>query len=415
MCGLLSRVRRAAPGRHLAAFLLVAAVAGACRKPGGAPAALSSSWQETLLRARGQTVAFAMWQGDSYINAYIRDFVAPRLHRDYGVELRTVSSQGNQIVSMLMTEREARRRDSAVDMVWINGETFYQLRQIDALYGPFTGRLPNGRFVDWQNRFIRYDFQQEIQGYECPWGNVQFALIYDSRAVPDPPRTLSALSDWWKAHPGRFTFDVQFTGLTFLKTALIELAGGEEQLSGAFDESKYRKYSARLWDWVNANKQYFWKKGRTYPDGVAQLHELFTSGEVAFTMSNNDGEVDNKVAQGLFPESARAYVLEKGTIQNSHYLGVVRGALHKEGAFVVINFLISPEAQVEKLKPSVWGDGTILDLDRLPGSWKESFTRASERRFAPPRREIQRKALMELAPEYMLRLHDDFRTHVIER
>lgn len=372
------------------------------------------SWSDTRVRARGQTVVFAMWQGDPYINAYVRDFVTPRLRSRYGIDLRTLSAQGNQIVSMLMTEREAEREGSAIDMVWINGETFYQLRQIDALDGPFTSLLPNGRFVDWQNRFIRFDFQQEIQGYECPWGNVQFALIYDSQRVPEPPRTPAALGRWVRAHPGRFTLDVQFTGLTFLKTLLIDLAGGEEELAGPFDEAKYRRYSAGLWEWLNEHKPFFWKRGRTYPDGVAQLHQLFANGEVDFTMSNNDGEVDNKVAQGFFPKSARAYVFDTGTVQNSHYLGIVRRASHREGALIAIDFLISPEAQLEKLEPSVWGDGTVLDVTRLPAKWKPLFASAAARKSAPPRAEIQSKALMELAPEYMLRLHDDFRAHVID-
>ena len=56
--------------------------------------------------------------------------------------LRTVSGQGADIVAALMTEREAGRGESEPDMVWIDGETFYQLRQIDALEGPFTHRQP---------------------------------------------------------------------------------------------------------------------------------------------------------------------------------------------------------------------------------------------------------------------------------
>jgi putative spermidine/putrescine transport system substrate-binding protein len=317
--------------------------------------------------------------------------------------------------SRAMPPPAARRPDSALDMVWINGETFYQLRQIGALDGPFTSLLPNARWIDWENRFMRYDFQQEIDGFECPWGNVQFALIYDSKRVPEPPRTRAALGEWVEAHPGRFTFDVQFTGLTFLKALLIDFAGGEEALAGPFDETKYRRHSAALWDWLNAHKQHFWKRGRTFPDGVAQLHKLFASGEVDFTMSNNDGEVDNKVLLGLFPESARAYVLDTGTIQNSHYLGIVKRAPHRDAALVAVNFLISPEAQLEKGKPSVWGDGTILDVRRLPEEWKAPFAAGAARRYGPQRSEIQPKALMELAPEYMLRLHQDFRTHVIDR
>jgi putative spermidine/putrescine transport system substrate-binding protein len=132
-------------------------------------------------------------------------------------------------------------------------------------------------------------------------------------------------------------------------------------------------------------------------------------------MSNNDGEVDNKILQGLLPESARAYVPDAGSIQNTHYLGIVKNARHVAGAMVAINFLLSPEAQFEKMKPAVWGDGTILATDRLPAPWPERFRDIPDRRYAPKRAEIQGRALMELAPGYMLRLYEDFRTHVLPK
>jgi len=131
-------------------------------------------------------------------------------------------------------------------------------------------------------------------------------------------------------------------------------------------------------------------------------------------MSNNDGEVDNKVLQGLFPDSSRAYVPEFGTIQNSHYVGVVRRSGNIPAALVVANYLISPEAQLEKLKPGVWGDGTVLAIDKLPPEWQARFREVPGRRYAPARSEIQSRALRELDPEYMIRLYEDFRKHVIE-
>jgi putative spermidine/putrescine transport system substrate-binding protein len=148
---------------------------------------------------------------------------------------------------------------------------------------------------------------------------------------------------------------------------------------------------------------------------VAQLHQLFAAGEIDFTMSNNDGEVDNKVLQGLFPGTARAFVLEGGTIQNSHFLGIVKRAAHPEGAKLVINFLISPEAQLQKLQPAVWGDGTILNVPQLAEPWPARFAAVPGRRFSPPRAEIQPLALEELEPRYMIRISDDFRKEILER
>ncbi|MDB5034922.1 MAG: Protein ynjB [Chlorobi bacterium] len=374
-----------------------------------------TSWEETERRARGQTVTLSMWQGDPYINAYMKSYVIPALKERYGIALNIVGGQGNNLVSTLMTEMEAGDGPSAYDMMWINGETFYQLRQIKALYGPFVDRLPNARYVDFGNRFINTDFQQPVDGYESPWGNVQLAIIYDTNRVPDPPGTMVALEKYVRSHPGKFTFDNSFTGMTFLKCLLIDLAGGERTLAGKFNEDLYRRYSAMLWEYLNRIKPYFWKQGRSFPAEVAQLHQMFAGGEIDFSMSNNDGEVDNKILQGLFSGTARAYVLDSGTIQNSHFMGIARHSAHPDGAMVVANFLISPEAQLRKLDPNVWGDGTVLDMAKLPEEWRGRFAALPGRRYAPPRSAIQSKALMELAPEYMIRLSDDFRKNVIEK
>lgn len=394
-------------------ILLPLLLIGCAGQPADEPDLASLDWQEIQTLAEGSDVNLIMWMGDPFINAYMRDYVTPTLKDQFGISLNIGSGQGNQIVSMLMTELEAGKAQSEIDMVWINGETFYQLRQIKGLYGPFTDMLPNAQYIDFENPFIGIDFQQPIDGYEAPWGNVQLALIYDTTRVTHPPRNRDELATWVKANPGQFTFDNGFTGMTFLKSLLIDIAGGKGALDGPFDEARYAEASAKLWQYINEIKPYFWKQGETYPNSVAPMHQMFANGELAFTMSNNDGEVDNKVIQGLFPESAKAFVLDSGTIQNSHYMGIVSHASNKAGALVAINFLISAEAQYRKYNPEIWGDGTVLAIDRLPSEWQEKFSTIPTRKHAPKRSTIQDKALKELAPEYMIRLYEDFRTEVL--
>ncbi len=370
-------------------------------------------WEAVMEAARGKRVDMMMWTGDPLINAYMKDFVEPVLRDSFDIELAIASGQGNTIVQVLMTEIQAGNAASELDLVWINGETFYQLRQIDALWGPWTQDLPHAEYIDFDNPFIGLDFQQPVDGYECPWGNVQMAIIYDSEKVPDPPSNPEELAEFLAAHPGKFTIDTQFTGLTFLKSLLIHFAGGPEELHGSFDSEKYERYSARLWEYLRYIRPYLWKAGQTFPEGVAPMHQMFANGELWFTMSNNDAEVDNKIAQGLFPESARAYIWEAGTIQNTHYLGIPKLADDKAAAMVVADFLISPRAQLKKQDPRVWGDGTVLDTGSLPEAWREKFVDLPDRRFAPDRVKMQERALMELAPEYMIRLAEDFRNKVL--
>ena len=395
--------------------LLAALALSACGSEPGAegPDLLAAEWAEVEALAQGQTVNVAMWQGDPFINAYMREYVAPRARAELGVELNLIALQGNQTVSAIMTELEAGAPESAYDLLWINGETFFQLRQLDALWGPWLDRLPNAQFIDTENPFIGVDFQQPVDGYEVPWGNVQLALVYDTTRVAAPPRSLAELEAWVAERPGRFTFDSEFTGMTFLKSLLADLAGGREALNGPFDEAVYGEASAELWRRLNAMKGDFWQGGETFPQDVARMHQLYAAGEIDLTMSVNDGEVDNKVLQGLFPESSRAYVLDTGTIQNSHYWGIPARAPHKAGAMALVNLLVSPAAQYRKMQPAVWGDGTVLDVERLPEAWQDSFAAVPGRRYAPPRAEISERAIQEPAPEYMLRLYDDFRTNVL--
>ncbi len=375
----------------------------------------TSSWSELLRNATGKTVQMTMWQGDPGINRYMNHYVVPELKKRFGITLNISAGQGNSIISTMMNEKQAGKTKGDLDICWINGETFYQLREIDGLYGPFVQLLPNARLIDFSNPFIGFDFQKPVENMECPWGNVQLCLIYNSQQVTDPPRTRGALAAWVVAHPGKFTIGTDFTGLTLLKSMLIDIAGGEEQLAGAFNETKYKKYSAALWVYINQIKPFFWKEGKTFPAAVAPMHQLFSQGELDFTMSNNDGEVDNKVEKGVLPKTSRAYVLDGGTIQNSHYLGILKNSPDPGTAMVVINFMISPEAQLQKQRPSVWGDGTVLDLQKLTPSERAGFESLAARSYGPPRIEIQSKALKELAPEYMIRLSDDFRKQVIEK
>ena len=373
------------------------------------------SWEQITADAKGQTVTMMMWQGDPLINKYMTDFVVPQVKSKYNIQLNIVGGQGNAIVSALMSEMEAGKEKSELDMMWINGETFFQLREIQALHGPFVEQLPNNKFLNWENEFISNDFQQPVNGMECPWGNVQMAWIYDSTRVQQPPMNMAELAQWVKANPGKFTIPNEFTGMTLLKAWLIELSGSKDGLKGPFNEARYKELSEKLWTYINDIKPYMWNQGKSFPAGVSQLHQLLVSGEVTFSLSNNDAEVDNKILQGIFLKTFKAYVPSGGTIQNSHYLGVVNRSAHKEAAMVVCNFMISPEAQFEKMKPDVWGDATVLNIDKLEGDWKEKFNNIPGRANAPKRSEIQQYALMEPAAEYMIRLFEDFRKQVIEK
>ena len=366
-------------------------------------------WPEVVAQARGTTVTWRMWRGDAAINRYIDGWVVPRLRDTYSIDLRAVEGQGPEIVNALVTEREAGGRDGTASLMWINGETFAQLQAEHLLSGPWAGALPNAALVDERSPIISHDFEQPTGGFESPWGTVQFALIYDPARTPDPPRTIAALGEWVRAHPGRFTHDQQFTGITFLKTVMYGLSGGVAAFQGGFDEGKYTRGRDRLFAWLREFRGAFWRAGVTFPPDVAAMHRLFANREIDFTMSNNQNEVVTKVRQGILPHGARALLLDEGTIANAHYVGIPSNAPNPAGALVVADFLLSPEAQLEKQRGDVWGDGTVLDVARLSVPWPERFAAVVRDAAALPYDQLAAKARPEVHPLYHARLLDDWR------
>lgn len=399
-------------------LLVLAGGAAGCTGYGRAPTApradaaavIQQPWDDVVAAARGTTVTWRMWRGDPAINRYVDGWVAPRLRETYGVDLRAVEGQGAELVNTLVTEREAGAgRDGTASLMWINGETFAQMQAERLLAGPWAAGLPNAALVDMASPIISRDFEQPIAGFESPWGTVQFALIYDPARTPDPPRSIAALAAWIREHPGRFTHDQQFTGITFLKTLMYGLGGGVAAFQDGFDEARYLRGRDRLFTWLRDVRGSFWRGGTTYPPDVAAMHRLFANREIDFTMSNNQNEVVTKVRQGILPDGARALLLDDGTIANAHYVGIPFNAPNPAGALVVANFLLSPEAQIEKQRGDVWGDGTVLDVARLPAPWPERFEAVVRDAAALPHDVLAAAARPEVHPLYHARLLDDWR------
>ncbi len=374
----------------------------------------TEDWDAIAKATKGKTVNFMMWQGSPVINEYINNYIIPTVKEKYGITLQISGGQGPEIVQLAMGEMQARIEEGQVDMVWINGETFFQLRQIDALWGPFLSQLPNSQFINFDDSFISIDFQQSINGMEAPWSMSQFAMVHESSKVANPPTSLGQLEEYIRKYPGTFTISNDFTGMTLLKSFLAELGGSPTSLDGKFDENKYERLSGKLWEWINSNKKYFWKAGATFPKEQSIMGQLFANGELYITYGFNEGGIEERVTNGLYPKTTKAYPWENGTIKNANYLGILSNSPEKAAAMQVINFMMSPEAQFEKSHADGMDSNTILDISKLPKIWQEKFNNAPGRQYGIKLQELKDFAIAEPAPEYMIRLYEDFRTNVIE-
>ncbi len=338
---------------------------------GAAPAVAEPlSWDEALERAPGQTVYWNAWAGDERINAYIA-WVGERVEALHGIELEHVKlTDTAEAVNRVLAEKAAGKSEAgSVDLVWINGENFATMKQNGLLYGPFAERLPNFALVDTRDKPTTVvDFTVPTDGLEAPWGMAKINFIYDSARVTETPGSIPAFADWAAAHPGRFSYPAppDFIGSTFLKQVLIELTADADLLQRPVaDDAQFQAATAPLWAYLDALHPQLWRAGRVFPaSGPAQL-QLLDDGELDIAISFYPSEAQSLIDNGRLPASARVFVLDEGTIGNTHFVAIPFNARAKAAAMVVANFLMSPEAQARKQDPRHWGDDTVLAMDRL--------------------------------------------------
>ncbi len=338
---------------------------------------LPARFEDAAAAARGQTVYFNAWGGNERINAYIA-WAGERVRALHGVRLRHVKlADTAEAVARVLAEKTAGRDDGgSVDLIWINGENFAAMKQAGLLAGPFVHLLPGFGMVDVETKpTTTVDFTIPVEGLEAPWGMAQLVFLHDRARVPKPPRRIADFPAWAAAHPGRFTYPAppDFTGTTFLKQALHATIGDPSVLQRAPAPGEAATLSRPLWDFLEALHPYLWRAGRSFPLSDQHLRQLLDDGEIDIAFSFNPGEASSAIAAGLLPETVRTYVLDGGTIANTHFLAIPFNASAKAGAMVVADFLLSPEAQARKQDPRIWGDPTVLAMDKLPAAARALF------------------------------------------
>ena len=353
----------------IAALLLLAATADGQEIP--------ESWPDILEKARGQTVYWNAWAGDENTNAFIA-WVGGRVKEIYGVNLTHVKiTLTSEAVSRVVAEKTAGRHSGgSIDLIWINGENFLSMKEQGLLFGPFTQKLPNFALVDVAAKPTTViDFTLPVDGLESPWRMAQVVFAYDSARLKNPPRSMPAMLAWARQNPGRITHPRirNFLGSTFLKQALYELMEEPKLLLQPVADPDFARLTAPLWRWYEALKPLMWRKGEQFPETGPAMRQLLADGEIDIMISFNPNEATTAISKSILPQTVRTFVLEKGTIGNTSFVAIPYNAANKEGAMVVANFLLSPESQAHAMDPTVMGNFTVLDMDRLAPADRKRF------------------------------------------
>lgn len=396
----------------LAAAGLLALALGACSNEANDTAAnktdnlLASDWETIATEAGGQEVNMYMWGGNENINRYLDEWVAPRLQKEYDVELQRVPvNDAQDFINQLVDEKSAGKKQGSIDIIWINGENFKAAKDNELLWGDFAGKLPNfNEYIDPDALEVAEDFGEPVEGLEAPWGKAQFVFVHDEKKAAEPPKSMDELAEWVKENPGQFTYPAlpDFTGSAFIRHVLYETTGGYEQYQQpAADIEDLEQRLAPMWQYLNEIEPYLWREGETYPESLAKLDQLYASGEVSMTMSYDPALAASEVMKGRFPESTKTFLLEGGTLANTHFLSIPFNSSDKAGALVAINEMLSPEAQTAKLSPENWGDLSALDFEKLSAEQQKAMNEVDFGTATLPLEELEGNRLPELSSDYI--------------
>jgi putative thiamine transport system substrate-binding protein len=345
-----------------------------------AAGAQSDAWARTLAAARGQTVYFNAWGGSERTNAYLQ-WAAGEAARLHGVKVEHVKlTDTAEAVRRVRAEKAAGRSEGSVDLVWINGENFLTMKREGLLFGPFATSLPNFALVDTVGKpSTLRDFSEPVDGFEAAWGMAQLTFQADGARVPQPPSSWPELLEWARKNQGRFTYPrpPQFHGTTFVKQLLLEVhAADRAALYRPHEAEAFARLTPALWAALDALHPLLWRGGRQFPPSTTVMRQMLADGELLISLTFNPNEAANQIAANNLPATVASFQFRSGTIGNTHFVAIPFNARAKEGAMVLANFLQSPAAQARKADIRVWGDPTVLAVDRLPPEQRALFAEA---------------------------------------
>jgi len=125
-------------------------------------------------------------------------------------------------------------------------------------------------------------------------------------------------------------------------------------------------------------------------------------------MSYNQADAQNRILTGRYPSTVKTFVMREGSLYNTHFTAIPFNSANKEGAMVVMNFLLSPEAQLSKNDPANWGDFTVLDLKKLSDGERKNFSSLDLGKATLPLEVLEKYAVPEVTSEYVEALEKEW-------
>jgi putative spermidine/putrescine transport system substrate-binding protein len=222
-----------------------------------------------------------------------------------------------------------------------------------------------------------------VKGAAIPYRGSSVVLAYDSTNVPTPPKTLSALLTWIKAHPGKFTYNSPNTGgsgYSFAETVVDSFIPQNvlTQMDNGYVPNLESNWKQGL-DLLHSLNQYVYQG--VYPNGNQAVLDLLAKGQIWVAPVWSDQSL-TALKGGQLPQTVHLTQISNPSFTGgAAYLGVPKTARNKASVYKFVNYVLSPAAQTQII--NVMSGFPAIPLKLMPAAIQNKFADVAANSLRP--------------------------------
>ena len=312
---------------------LVAALATAGLVLAGTAQSASANTSTIRLYVSADTNVKDLWEKSLLPEFY-------KVYPDYKVEViydRNGQNDAQTLAKVIASK--VTRKDPGMDV--IDGGITVQLGSAGMLWRGTTGLLPNLANVP---KVLIKNGKGGI-----PYRASTVLLAYNSKNVKTPPKTLAELIAWAKANPGKFTYNAPSgggSGYSFVQTVIDSYLTTKEinTLVTVPNKALQAKWD-KGWDALRALNKVTYGQNGTYPVNNQATLDLLSKGLVDMGPVWSD-QIASALKAGTMPKDVKVTTISKPSFTGGPaFLGIPNNSPNRNGARVLVNWVLSPAAQ----------------------------------------------------------------------
>ena len=406
----------------------------------GLPGYEGYNWDDVVSGAAGGEVRFNTWNGSESINSWITDWLAVQLADEYDITLTLVPLKytTTAVNTVINETRAGYVNNGTIDLIWINGHNFYNLKSGGYAYGPWSDVVPSSELYDWNDKSIAYDFGYPVDGYEMPYTGAQVVFVRCAMHVDeDEVKTYDDFIYWLETSgKNKFTYPApcnallatgtcssgDHTGAVFIRHVLYHVLDDAKVDYTIFDdvsidESVYAKWAPKLFKKLRDLESFLYKDtanpnliNSIYPVSISVQDSLFDSMDVYMTLSYNPTAASDNIGT-TYPSTAVGFVFEDdvGTIANTNYVMIPANSPNKLAALVAGNVIGSVPAMFSRAKINFLSQVYDPDAEAfVSDGWDVPFALLNTSSADPSTAKLAKHRAGEIGAEYSERFTVDW-------